>query len=142
VSFEAITSREASIFACAADTLLGPQPELPAVHETSAAAGFDQWLACSPAVNRLAVRAGLYLLEISPVLRFGRRFRALSRQQRKDFLHGGKRRPVYVAAAVDTLRMLAAATYYGDDAVAKSLGYDADVRLERGRKLRAAEGRP
>jgi hypothetical protein len=33
-------------------------------------------------------------------------------------------------------------SYYGDDAVLGLLGYDAEANLERGRRLRAAEGRP
>lgn len=142
MKLRAITPREASIFACAADTLLGPEPELPPVRETGAAAGFDEWLAHSPAINRAAVRIGLYLLEVAPLPRFGRRFRALDPVQRRAFLLGSGRRNAYVAAAVDTLRMLSAATYYGDDAVAGMLGYDADERVERGRALRKAEDRP
>jgi hypothetical protein len=33
-------------------------------------------------------------------------------------------------------------SYYGDDGVLGRLGYDADANLARGRRLRAAEGRP
>ena len=32
--------------------------------------------------------------------------------------------------------------YYGNDAVLGQLGYDAQANLERGQRLRAAEGRP
>ena len=32
-------------------------------------------------------------------------------------------------------------SYYGDDAVLRQLGYDAEANLERGRALRRAEGR-
>jgi len=32
--------------------------------------------------------------------------------------------------------------YYGDDAVMLRLGYDAEANLQRGRELRAKEGRP
>jgi hypothetical protein len=138
-----ITAREASIFACAADALLAPEPDLPPVRETRAAADFDRWLAASPQVNRIAVRGGLYLLELAPRLTAGARFRALSPAARREFLFpSGRRQPVWRAALVDTLRMLAAAVYYGDDHVALGLGYDADARVERGRALRAAEGRP
>ncbi|MBI5310181.1 MAG: hypothetical protein HZB14_03990 [Actinobacteria bacterium] len=140
----AITPREASIFACAADALLAPEPDLPPVRETAAAAGFDQWMAASPVANRLAVRGGLYFLEIAPRLSGRRkRFRRLAPAERRDFLSPpGRRRPAWQAAMIDTLRMLSAAVYYGDDDVARRLGYDADARLERGRALRASEGRP
>lgn len=106
--------------------------------------GFDNWLAVSPVINRQAVRAGLYVLELAPRLSgYGGRFRQLDRQTRREFLSpGDRRRPIWIAALVDTLRMLAAAVYYGDDSVALSLGYDADARLKRGRELRADEGRP
>ena len=33
-------------------------------------------------------------------------------------------------------------SYYGDDDVMRRLGYDATANVERGRRLRAAEGRP
>ncbi|MBI4897911.1 MAG: hypothetical protein HY827_06050 [Actinobacteria bacterium] len=142
--FTAITPREASIFTSAVDALLAPAPDLPATADTSAAAGFDDWMARSPAINRAAVRAGLYILEISPRLgRRGCRFRQLDRDARREFLSpSDKRRPIWIAALVDTLRMLAAAVYYGDDDVARALGYDADARVARGRELRSTEGRP
>lgn len=142
--FRTLTPREASIFACAADALLAPEPDLPAVRETTAAAGFDDWLADSPAVNRYSVRAGLYLLELTPRLTgHGGRFRQLDRKARQEFLSpSDDRRPIWLTALVDTLRMLAAAVYYGDDDVALGLGYDADARVRRGRELRASESRP
>ncbi len=144
VRLAAITRREASIFNSAVDALLAPAPDLPAAADTSAAAGFDDWLARSPAVNRAAVRAGLYVLEISPrPSNRGRRFRQLDREEQREFLSpSDRRRPIWIAALVDTLRMLAAAVYYGDDDVARALGYDADARVARGRELRATEGRP
>lgn len=140
----AITPREASIFACATDALLAPEPQLPPVRETAAATNFDVWMHASPKMNRVAVRAGLYLLEIAPCFtRGGARFRRLTPPQRREFLSpSGRRRPVWQAAMVDTLRMLSAAVYYGDDRVAIALGYDADARVARGRELRANEGRP
>ena len=142
--FKAITRREASIFACLADTLLAPEPDLPAVRDTKTVANFDLWMAASPPANRMAVRSSLYLLEVAPRLAGrGARFRRLTPAARLEFLAPtGRRRPAWQAAATDTLRMLAAAVYYGDDGVALRLGYDADSRVERGRALRASEGRP
>lgn len=143
MKLQVLTPREASIFACVADTLLAPEPDLPAVRDTTTAAGFDSWLARSPAMNRLGVRAGLLLLELSPMLAHGRRFRSLTPTQRRSFLIGAdKRKPLWITVPVDTLRMLAAISYYSDDGVALRLGYDAEARLARGRELRAAEGRP
>lgn len=140
----AITKREGSIFACAAQALLEPTPDLPPVDASSAVVGLDRWLAASPALNRRAVRASLYVLELAPLFSGRRRrFRRLPPDARLRFLApDGGRRPAWTVTLVDTLRMLAAAVYYGDDGVAAKLGYDADERLRRGRDLRAAEGRP
>lgn len=137
----AISPREASIFACAADALLAPEPDLPPISRTTTVAGFDSWLAASPAINRLGMRAGLLLLEVAPIPSTGRRLRRLGSDARREFL-GGRRHPLLLAVLVDTLRMFAAASYYGDDEVARLLGYDADQRVARGRELRAREGRP
>lgn len=144
LTLQAITPREASIFACATDALLAPEPDLPPVRETSAVTYFDQWMAASPTANRIAVRSGLYMLELAPRLSgHGGRFRSLSPELRREFLAPSDgRRPVWQAALVDTLRMLSAAVYYGDDTVARQLGYDADARVARGRELREREGRP
>lgn len=139
----AITPREASIFAAAADALLAPEPDLPAVRDTATVAAFDRWLDHAPRLNRTGVRAGLYLLELAPLVRHRRRFRRLDRDRRFGFLMApGRKRRVWTAAIVNLLQMLAAATYYADDAVALQLGYDADARIARGRQLRETEGRP
>jgi len=139
----AITPREASILAAVTDALLTPEPDLPPVRDTATVAGLDDWLHRAPALNRFGVRAGLYLLEVAPLARHGRRFRALDRRRRLDFLAPeGRSRPALVLTLVDTLRMLVATAYYADDRVSRQLGYDADARVARGRELRAAEARP
>jgi hypothetical protein len=48
----------------------------------------------------------------------------------------------HVVALDDALRRLAAHCYYGDPAVMRRLGYDADAVVARAAELRAAEGRP
>ncbi len=143
MKLRAITSREASIFAAAADALLAPDPKLPAVRDTATVTGFDRWLFHSPPLNRAGVRAALYLLELAPLARHGRRFRELDREGRLDFLMpAGRKRSAWGASLVNLLQMLVAATYYADDAVAGQLGYDADARVTRGRRLREQENRP
>ena len=47
-----------------------------------------------------------------------------------------------VPAGDEILRRLAAHCYYGDAAVMRTLGYDADAVIARARALRLAEGRP
>jgi hypothetical protein len=48
----------------------------------------------------------------------------------------------HVAALDDLLRRVATHCYYGDPAVMRRLGYDADAVVARAAELRAAEGRP
>src|SRR5687768_16935470 len=62
----ALSPREASIFACLADTVVAPEPVLPPVRETDAVEFFDRWMARSPRPNRVALRALLYTLEVAP----------------------------------------------------------------------------
>ena len=74
----ALSPREASIFACLADTVVAPEPVLPPVRETDAVAFFDRWMARSPRANRVALRGLLYTIEIAPrFLGFGDRMRRL-----------------------------------------------------------------
>src|SRR5688572_27142496 len=69
-----LSPREASIFACLADTVVAPEPLLPPVRETDAVAFFDRWMARAPRGNRIALRALLYSLEVGPrALGFGGR---------------------------------------------------------------------
>jgi hypothetical protein len=63
---EALTPREASIFACLTDTVIAPEPVLPPVRETTAVEYFDRRIARSPKLNRIAVRLLAYLGELVP----------------------------------------------------------------------------
>ncbi len=87
-----LSPREASIFACLADTVVAPEPALPAVRETDAVAFFDRWMARAPRANRIAFRALLYSLEAGPrFLGFGARMRRLSPARRAEYLHAIER---------------------------------------------------
>lgn len=139
-----LTPREASMFACLADTIVAPEPVLPPVRETDAVAFFDRWLARMPRANRIALRALLHALELAPVAAGRRaRMRRLDRDGRAAFMASLER------AGVPQLRQLAKLmqglsqlAYYGDDRVMLRLGYDADANVRRGRELRARDGRP
>jgi hypothetical protein len=48
----------------------------------------------------------------------------------------------YLAALDDVLHRVATHCYYGNPAVMRRLGYDADAVVARAAELRAAEGRP
>jgi hypothetical protein len=136
VTFAVITPREASIFACLADTVVDPEPALPAIRDTDAVAFFDLWLARSPAPTRLAIRALLYLVELSPlVYGFGARLRRLDRDRRGAWFHAlGS--PVQLRYVSDLLKAISQLAYYGSDGVLVRLGYDPEANLARARALR------
>jgi hypothetical protein len=143
-ALQALTAREASIFACVCDTVIAPEPVLPPVRETDAVAAFDRMVAASPRVNRLGLRALLYAAELSPLTVGARaRLRRLDESGRAQALARieGARLP-QARDLVKLVKGLACLSYYGDDTVMRGLGYDPDERVERGRAVRAAELRP
>jgi hypothetical protein len=138
---KAITPREASIFACFTDTVVAPEPVLPAVKDTDAVEFFDRWMERAPKRNRAALRALLYALELSPLLlNHKTRLRKLSTEDRERWLRELERRRVRQLTKL--LKGIAFLCYYGDDRVMLRVGYDADARVERGRELRVLEARP
>jgi hypothetical protein len=139
-----LTGREASIFACVADTVVAPEPALPPVRETDAVAFFDDWMARSPAFNRIGLRALLYVMELSPLATGDRtRLRRLDRTARARWLHTIERSSnAQVRMVAKLVKGLSQLAYYGDDRVLGICGYDADANLQRGRELRLREGRP
>ena len=140
----ALTPREASIFACVCDTVVAPGHGLPPVTGTDAVKFFDFWLARSPRLNRFGLRTLLYVAELAPrLLGFKARLRALPEADRARALermeHTGAPQLRQLAKLLKGLAFL---SYYGDDGIMGRLGYDADERVARGRDLRAAEARP
>jgi hypothetical protein len=140
----ALTRREASIFACVADTVVAPEPALPPVRETDTVAFFDDWMARSPALNRLGMRALLYVMELAPLATGTRkRLRRLDRDERTRWLHAVERSPnAQLRLVAKLVKGSAQLAYYGDDRVLALCGYDAGANLARGRELRIREGRP
>jgi hypothetical protein len=141
---KALTPREASIFACFTDAVVAPEPVLPPVRETDAVAFFDDWMARSLRVNRLGMRALLYLLELSPLVTgSGKRLRRLDRAGRARWVRGIEHagRPE-VRLVYKLAKGAAQLSYWGDDRLMREVGYDADANVRRGRELRAREGRP
>jgi hypothetical protein len=137
-----LSPREASIFACVCDTVVAPRPVLPPVHETDAVEFLDRWLSQAPRLNRLGLRALLYAAELSPrAVGGGGRLRELPEGKRTEAL-ARLERSSRARDLVKLISGIAFLAYYGDDAIMNRLGYDADANVERGRRLRAAEGRP
>lgn len=144
MTLRALTPREASIFACVCDAVVAPEPRLPPVRETDAVAFFDGWMARSPALNRLGLRALLYALELSPLATGARkRLRRLDGAGRAVWLQTIERVPnPQVRLVVKLVKTAAQLSYYGDDRVLVLCGYDAEANVARGRALRVSEGRP
>jgi hypothetical protein len=139
-----LSPREASIFACLADTVVAPEPALPAVRETDAVAFFDRWMGLAPRANRIALRALLYAIEMGPLLLgFGARMRRLAPAQRAGYLHAIERNRVpQLRQLAKLMQGFGQLSYYGDDRVMLRIGYDADANVARGRELRQRDGRP
>jgi hypothetical protein len=141
---KALTPREASIFACFTDAVVAPEPVLPPVRQTDAVASFDDWMSRSPRLNRLGMRAFLYVLELSPLLTGSRtRLRRLDREARARWLKAIERAPrAELRLVFKLMKSAAQLSYWGDDRLMLKVGYDADANVRRGRELRARDGRP
>ena len=139
-----LSPREASIFACLVDTVAAPEPVLPPVARTDAAFFFDRWMAASPRLNSIGMRAILHVVELAPrFLGYGGRLRQLAVPDRVRYLKALERNTnPHVRQLTKLVKGTAFLCYYGDDQVMLRIGYDADANVERGRALRAAEGRP
>jgi hypothetical protein len=132
-----LTPREASIFACVCDTVVAPEDKLPAVAQTDAAFAFDRMLQVAPRLNQIALRALFAALELAPLaVGESHRLRRLTPPQRAATLDRLERTHAG-AGLVKAARGIAHYAYYGDDAVMRQLGYDADAVIAR-----AAEVRP
>jgi hypothetical protein len=135
----ALPPREAAIFAALTDAYCAPVPALPPVGESDAVAFADDLAAASPAVNRAGFRVILRLVDVAPFVRgYRARFRQLARAQRHDFVRGlDASRWFILRTAGRLLKTITLMSYYGDAAVLRALGYDADANLARGHRLRA-----
>jgi hypothetical protein len=142
---KALSGREASIFACFTDAVVAPEPLLPPVRQTDAVEFFDDWMARSPRLNRLGMRALLYVLELSPLLAGPRRtrLRRLDRADRTRWLNAVEKTPrAELRLVYKLVKGAAQLSYWGDDALMRGVGYDATANVSRGRELRARERRP
>jgi len=139
-----LSPREASIFACLADTVVAPEPLLPPVRDTDAVAFFDRMMRRAPRVNRIALRMLLYALETGPrLLGFGARMRSLTPEQRAEYLRAIEQNRLPQLRQLGKLMQgFGQLAYYGDDRIMLAIGYDAEANVARGRALRERDGRP
>lgn len=135
-----MTARERRVVGALVDWAVAPRAPLPDVRDTDAVDAFERLLERSPAPQRVALRAALLALELLPLASRSRRpLGHLSTAERNAAfarLERGR-----LGAAGSALARVAALVYYGDAAVQRMLGYDADAVVARGRSIRAAEGR-
>ena len=103
---------------------------LPPVSDTDALAAFDDWLLAAPGPNRIALRAMLRAV--------GAKLRRLSAAEGARWVEHGRGR---LGGTAQFFARIAAHCYYGDEGVARRLGYDAREVAARGLALRRAEGR-
>jgi hypothetical protein len=133
-----VTAREADIFRCLVETVVAPAGAMPPVARTDAVAFLDRYLRDSPAPNRAGLRALLHAVEVGPrALGFRGRMRQLAPEARVRYLRALERGRT--GAAFQLLEAVAKLAYYGDDGAMRSLGYDPDAVVARGRELRARE---
>jgi hypothetical protein len=123
---------------------VAPAAPLPPVSGTDAVGAFDRWMALSPRPNQIGVRVLLYAVEAGPLLAgFRRRLRRLAPAERVRYVRRIDHAPLpQVRQLAKLVKSMSFASYYGDDAILRALGYDPEAKLARGRALRAAEGRP
>jgi hypothetical protein len=143
-ALKALKPREAKIFARLADSYCGPDPALPPVAETSAVAFVDDLVAHSSRVNRIGFRLILRIVDLVPLLRgYRARFTSLAAPRRTEFVHGLDRsRWAIIRILGRLLKTVAVMSYYGDERVLETNGFDAKAIVARGRALREQEGRP
>lgn len=101
--------------------------------DTDAVDAFDHYLAGSPRLNRLGLRALLLAAEVAPRLTGqGARLRRLEKSERGRALRAaeGTRAQPLVQAVESVARL----SYFGDDGVMRLLGYDPDANLRRARR--------
>jgi hypothetical protein len=107
-------------------------PESAALDErgwAEAEAIVEQFLATRPPAVRRQLGVLIRLLDILPLLRYGRRFRSLDPPRRLRFLEAMQRAPVLLLRrGVWGLRTLAFMGYYARPGAAAEIGYRADPR--------------
>ena len=89
----------------------------------------ERFLAGRPAAVRRQLRLLIRLLDLLPLLRYGRRFRSLDAARRLRFLEAAQNAPVLlVRRGIWGLRTLAFMAYYERPGAAAEVGYRADAR--------------
>ena len=88
-----------------------------------------RFLAGRPAAVRRQLRFLIHLLDLLPLLRYGRRFRSLDEARRHHFLEAAQNAPVLLLRrGIWGLRTLAFMAYYERPGAAAVIGYRADAR--------------
>ena len=135
-----LTRREADIFACLVETICAPGDGRPSAGTAHPRTAFERALAAAPPLNRFGLRALLYAAELAPRLHGqGARLRRLGAAERRAALGALAGGPI--RAPLEGLTALVKMSYWSEPALMRSLGYDADAVVVRGRELRRLEAR-
>jgi hypothetical protein len=141
---KALKPREAEIFAGLADSYCSPEPALPPVAQTTAIAFVDDLAARSSRVNRIGFRLILRIVDLVPLVRgYRARFTSLAATRRTEFVRSlDCSRWSIVRILGRLLKTIAVMSYYGDERVLRSTGFDPHAIIARGQALRREEQRP
>jgi hypothetical protein len=144
LALRALKPREAEIFAAIADSYCSPEPTLPPVRQTTAIAFVDDLAARSSRVNRIGFRLILRIVDLVPLVRgYRARFTGLAAERRTEFVHSlDSSRWSIVRVLGRLLKTIAVMSYYGDERVLRSTGFDPHALVARGQALRKKEKRP
>jgi hypothetical protein len=141
---KSLRPREAAVFASLSDAYCRPASAFPPVATTDAVAFIDAFAARSRILNRIGFRVILWAVELAPLVRgYGATFTRLAVDRQAQFVRALDRsRWQVLQIGFRLLKTLAVMSYYGDPGVLRTVGYDAEANVARGRALRRAEGRP
>jgi hypothetical protein len=144
VTLISLRPREAAVLVALVEAYCRPEPVLPPVEGTDAVAFVDRFAADSRFLNRTVFKAMLRAIDLAPFVAGERkRFTRLDPDRRARFVNGldGSRFQLLPILS-KLLKTLTLMSYYGDLGVLRAAGYDPQANVERGRALRAKEGRP
>jgi hypothetical protein len=117
--------RSRAVFAAAAECIVPPELHSPGADDPRCIAVAEAAIALRPAGDQRLLRTFLRVLELLPLLRYGRRFSRLSLARRHAVLHWLSRTRLLsrLRAGMFGLKNFALLGYYGSDVAFAELGY-------------------
>ena len=126
---ESVLAAVRPVFRALAESCVPEWAALDQPGRAEAEAVVERFLAGRPRAVRRQLSLLLRLLDLLPLVRYGRRFRSLDAARRLRFLEAMQRTPVLlVRRGIWGVRTLAFMGYYARPAAAAEIGYRADPR--------------